>query len=118
MSTKTIEAKESTSNTTNLSQNASTLGRGSQLINGLRRSHRLESITDPAINPEMSTAGQAISGKTTPPTPAPKPTEVMQDNATSSSSKDAALVRNADGNEITDSQSSKGAQSWSMSSKL
>lgn len=89
---------ESTSNITDLSQTASTSDRGSQLIDGVRRSHRLQGMPERAINPEMSTAGPAILGEI--------------------KSNDIALVRNAGGDQTLGSQSSKGEQSWSMKTKL
>lgn len=105
---------ESTSNITDLSQTASTSDRGSQLIDGVRRSHRLQGMPERAINPEMSTAGPAILGEIKPPTSASKATEAMLYNA----SNDIALVKNAGGDQTLGSQSSKGEQSWSMKTKL
>lgn len=73
-------------------------------------------MPEPVVNPEMLSAGQAVSGKAKPPLN-PKFAIAIPDNATLSSNNDSLLV-GTDSDKALVNQSSKGAQSRSMSPKL
>ena len=117
MSPKTREAAKSINNTIYSSPIETTTDQGSQFINGTRRSHRLQTVSESVINHKMPSSGQALLGKAKPLPPAPAPAPApdfateIPDSATLSLSNTTALVEKTNGNEALGTQSSEGAQS-------
>ena len=123
MSPKIKKAAKIRKNTIDSSQIETTLDQGSHFINGTRRSHRLHTVSGSVINQEMPSLGQESLGRTKPlpPAPAPAPAPDLApetpNSATLSLGNTTAKVEKTNSKNVG-IQSSEGAHSWFINSKL
>ena len=105
------KALKSTSNTTDSSRPVVTSSHGSQLVDGMRRSHRIQNLPEPAVYSEIQIEDETVSGRSVLLAATSKLTKAISYSAVSSSNNNAVSVENANSVKDLRSQSSKGTYS-------